>query len=91
MLLYGEEEWEGVAYFTTCALRITQRPRTYICEAEAWGSLPHDLRSIALYRTGRVEEALAEAKKARAIEPGNERLCQNVALLEEELSSPPPA
>ena len=91
MFLYGEEEWEGVVYFTTCALRITQRPRTYICEAQAWGSLPHDLRSIALYRTGRVEEALSEAKKARAKEPGNERLCQNVMLLEEELSPPPPA
>ena len=90
MFLYGEEEWEGVAYFTACALRITQRTRTYICEAQAWGSLPYDLRSIALYRTGRVEEALKEAKKARAIEPGNERLCQNVALLEEELSLPPP-
>ena len=91
MFLYGEEEWEGVAYFTACALRITRHPRTYISEAQSWGSLPHDLRSIALYRTGRVGEALEEAKKARAKEPGNERLCQNVALLEEELSPPPPA
>ena len=91
MYLYGEEEWEGVAYFTACALHITRRPRSYICEAQAWGSLPHDLRSIALYRTGRVEEALEEAKKARAKEPGNERLCQNVSLMEEELSPPPPA
>ena len=91
MYLYGEEEWEGVAYFTACALQIRHRPRSYICEAQAWGSLPHDLRSIALYRTGRVKEALEEAKKARAKEPGNERLCQNVALLEEELSPPPPA
>lgn len=90
MYLYGEAEWEGVAYFTACALRIRQRPRSYICEAQAWGSLPHDLRSIALYRTGRVAEALKEAKKARAIEPGNERLCRNVTLMEEELSPPPP-
>ena len=90
MHLYGEEEWDGVAYFTACALRVRQRPRSYICEAQAWGSLPHDLRSIALYRTGRVEEALEEAKKARAKEPGNERLCLNVALMEEELSPPPP-
>ena len=90
MYLYGEEEWEGVAYFTACALRIRQRPRSYICEAQAWGSLPHDLRSIALYRTGRVVEALEEAKKARAKEPGNERICWNVVLMEEELSPPPP-
>jgi len=88
-LLYELEEWEGVAYFTACALRITQRPRTYICEAQAWGSLPHDLRSIALYHTGRRLQALEEAKKARAKEPGNERLCKNVILLEEELGLSP--
>jgi len=90
-LLYELEEWEGVAYFTSCALRITQRPRTYICEAQAWGSLPHDLRSIALYHTGRLEPALEEAKKARAKEPGNERINNNVRLMEAELGiSPPP-
>lgn len=90
-LSYDKEEWEGVAWFTACALRITKRPRTYINEAESWGSLPHDLRSIALYRTGRVEEALSEAKKARAKEPGNERLCENIALLERELGLSPPS
>ncbi len=92
-LLYELEEWEGVSYFTSCALRITQRPRTYICEAAAWGSLPHDLRSIALYRTGRVELALEEAKKSQALEPGNERIQNNVTLMERTLglSPQPPA
>ena len=89
-LLYELEEWEGVLYFTGCALRITQRPRTYICEAQAWGSLAHDLRSIALYHTGQPELALEEAKKARAKEPGNERLCKNVMTLEKELGINPP-
>lgn len=41
-LLYRREEWDGVLYFTGCALTITRRPRTYICEAAPWGSLPHD-------------------------------------------------
>lgn len=89
LLLYEQEEWDGVAYFSGKALAIAQRPRTYICEAEAWGSLPHDLRSIALYRTGRTELALEEAKKARALEPGNERLCENVRILEEILGVTP--
>lgn len=89
MLLYELEEWEGVAYFTRCALQIVHRPRSYICQAESWGSLPHDLLSLAFYHTGRRELALEEAKKARAIEPGNERLCKNVALIEEELNPPP--
>ena len=82
VMLYGREDWDGVLYFTARALEITHRPRTYICEAAPWGSLPHDLRSIALFQTGRLEEALAEAKNSRALEPGNERLCRNVEILE---------
>ena len=82
LLLYKEEAWEGVLYFTGCALAISRRPRTYICEAAPWGSLPHDLRAIAFYRTGRTAQALEEARKALVLEPGNERLQGNVELLE---------
>ena len=46
--LYEEKKWEGVLYFTGCALEITHRPKSYICEADSWGSLPHDLRAMAL-------------------------------------------
>ena len=70
-----------VLYFTACALAITVRPRSYICEAAAWGSLPHDLRAIALYNTGAYPEAVEEAEKAAALEPGNERLQNNLKLM----------
>ena len=86
-LLYEGEEWEGVLYFTGCALSITQRPRTYICEAASWGSLPYDLRSIAFFRTGRVAQALSEARQALKLEPENERLQGNVALLEQQVGA----
>lgn len=69
-------------YFTGCALAVTERPRTYICEAASWGSLPWDLRAIALHRTGRLGEALEAARRALELEPGNERLRGNAALLE---------
>ncbi len=81
-LLYDQREWDGVVYATGQALAITQRPRSYITEPEAWGSLPHDLRAIALYETGRVEAALAEAREALALSPEDGRLQSNVALLE---------
>ena len=81
VLLYDDQEWDGVLYFTKCALDITQRPRTYICEATAWGSLPHDLRSYALFRVGRVAEAAAEAEAAAALEPEDARLAGNARLL----------
>lgn len=88
-LLYEEKAWDGVLYFTSCALKIVQRPRTYICEAAPWGSLPYDLRAIAFYRTGRVPQALAAARQALTYEPGNTRLQENVALLEQEVKGMP--
>ena len=81
-LLYRQEAWDGVLYFTGCALTITRRPRTYICEAAPWGSLPHDLRSIAFYATGRLPQALEAARQAQALEPDNTRIRENVSLLE---------
>jgi len=80
LLLYGQENWDGVLYFTACALAIRNRPATYICEAAAWGSLPWDLRSIALYHTGRAKEALEAAEKALELSPTDGRIRDNVAL-----------
>ena len=82
MLLYEDKEWDGVLYATACALKIRERPRTYICEAEAWGSLPHDLRCQAYYHTGRLPQALEEARLALAAAPSDPRLAGNAALLE---------
>ena len=82
LMLYHQREWEGVLYFTACALAITVRPRSYICEAAAWGSLPHDLRAMAFYYTGAFREAAEEAEKALALEPDNQRLKDNLALME---------
>ena len=82
MLLYEDQEWDGVLYATACALKIRERPRTYICEAEAWGSLPHDLRCQAYYHTGRLPQALEEARLALAAAPSDPRLAGNTELLE---------
>ena len=81
LLLYEDEDWDGVLYFTQCALNIKERPDTYICEAASWGSLPYDLRSIALFNRGRLEESLEAARNALKIEPTNARLRGNVELL----------
>ena len=78
LALYEQGEWDGVLYFTGCALAITYRPRSYICEAASWGSLPHDLRSIALFHTGRRKVARVEAWKAVELVPDNERLQGNL-------------
>ena len=76
----------GVLYFTGCALDIRERPATYICEAAAWGSLPWDLRSIALYHTGQISKALEAAEQALTYAPENERIQQNVSFFKQSLS-----
>ena len=83
MEFYRQEDWEGVAFAAERALRITKRPRTYICEADAWGSLPWDLMALACYHTGRGVLALEYALRAAELEPDNARLQNNVRILRE--------
>ena len=71
-------------YLCRQALAITDRPQTYICEAESWGSLPYDYLSLGLYYTGRYAEALAAVRKAIELNPTEDRLREN-----ESTSSPP--
>ena len=87
LLLYARQQWDGVLYFTGCALAIRERPRTYICEAAPWGSLPHDLRAIAFYYTGRLQDSLKEARAALALSPGDARLQNNAALIQKALDN----
>lgn len=84
-LLYTEKEWEGVIYFASGGLEIKERPASYICEAEAWGNLLYDLRSIAYYNTGRLTEALADAEEALKITPEDRRIKNNVRVFRKEL------
>ena len=63
-LLFSTSRKTGPAYFifTACALEITARPDTYICEAAAWGPLPHDLRAIAFHRLGQIPPGTARSR-----------------------------
>ena len=85
--LYERQEWDGVLYFTGGALNIRDRPGSYICEASAWGSLPWDLRALAFYHTGRLEQALEAAREAARLAPTQERLAENVRIIEGRLEA----
>ena len=65
------------------ALAITERPRTYICEADAWGSLPYDLLSLAYAHLGDAENAADACRNAVERSPQEERLRKNLALFEQ--------
>ena len=84
-LYYRQRDWNATAFFALRALNIAERPKTYICEASAWGSLPYDLASLALYETGRVREAIPLLEKAIEIAPDDARLQENLRLMRAEL------
>lgn len=81
-LLYEDKDWYGVLYFAQSALKIKERPRTYICEAGAWGSSPYDLLSLGYYFTGDYEKALESVNKALEFSPQDERLLSNKKIIE---------
>ena len=76
-----EGAWYGVLYAVDRALAITQRPDTYITRSQCWGSLPWDLRGVALYYVGQPEQALEAAERAAQLSPGDGRLAANVELI----------
>ena len=80
---YDRQDWEKCLQASQDAINIKEKPLEYLCEAEAWGSAPHDYASIASYWLGRYEEALEHAKNAVAIESDNERLKANLVFCEE--------
>lgn len=79
---YANEQWDGVLYLVDRALAITERPRTYITEAEAWGPLPYDMASMAAYHTAQYPRAAAYCAQALSRSPGDARLQGNLALME---------
>lgn len=79
MELYREENWAGVAYFALQALQITERPRTYICESDAWGPLPYDLAALAHYHLGQYDAAVRYGTAAVQSDQSDSRLAQNLS------------
>lgn len=82
VLMYEKEAWKACIFYGERALRIKQRPLTYISDPEAYGNRLDDMLAIAYWQTGKTQIALDHAKAALAVEPGNERLRNNVKLLE---------
>ena len=60
------------------ALTITDKPLGYFCEAEAWGSLPHDLAALAAHHLGLRDEAVAYGREAVRLAPADQRLRDNL-------------
>lgn len=82
-LCYEQQDWPLCFCLTKEALCIREKSKVYINMGYAWDATPDDLCSIAAFRLGLPEEALQHAEKALSIEPQNERIQKNLALLKE--------
>ena len=75
---YAGEDWPAAAFFGGKAVAVTKKSGCYINEERAWGAYPCDAMAYALYRLGDLEGAAAATERALELEPGNERLRDNM-------------
>lgn len=78
---YDQKRWEQSFAACSRALSIHTKPLEYLCEAEAWGSLPHDLASIAAWNMGLKNISRIESERALALNPADIRLRANTSLV----------
>ena len=76
---HNQHNWLGCRNAASSALAITEKPLDYLCEAEAWGWLPHDLMAIACHHLGDSDEAFFHGSQAVALNPTDERLKTNLS------------
>lgn len=81
-LLFEQKDWYGLAFMANRALAIRERPRTYICEADAWGALPYDYLSLACAHIGQAEKAVEAVQHAIELAPQEERLRNNLEVFQ---------
>lgn len=78
MYYHEKRNWLAVRNTVSMALAITEKPLDYLCEADAWGWLPHDLMAVACYHLGDMDEAWFHGSQAVALNPSDERLQTNL-------------
>ena len=75
---YSQHNWGRCRMAAGQALAITDKPLDYLCEADAWGWLPHDLMAISCYNLGDKSAAWKHGGDAVALNIGDERLRNNL-------------
>lgn len=79
--MYDRKRWRECVFYGLQAINIKNRELSYITEPFAWGGLPHDLLSIALWQMGRSAEAICAARVALTHNPDDQRIQRNLVLM----------
>ncbi len=84
-LAYETSDWQASAFYAEKALEIRVPMMVYMRDPSAWGARPSDLAAIAHWNLGNLSDAWFHAQFAASLEPDDERLKSNLALIESEL------
>ena len=87
---YLLNNWPLVYHMVDSGLKIKKRTGTYLDEEASWGYVLYDLGAISCSHLGLYKQALSYAKLALEKKPDDERLKNNVAIIEKQLSSDSP-
>lgn len=79
---YAQSDWPLTYAMVKNGLAVTQPSGSYLVETECWGYALYDLGAISAYRLGLLEESREYALRALSIEPENQRLQNNLRLIE---------
>ncbi len=79
---YLEKNWPLCYAMAEKGLTITQSTGSYLVDPASWGYTLYDYCAISAYCLGMYEQSLEYAKKALKEDPSNERLKNNLKLIE---------
>ena len=89
ILEYNEQNFSEVEKYCLKALKIKNHEKTYINEIFSWNNTVYDLLSVSEYYLEKYDDAFKNAKIALEMEPNNERIKNNILLIEDKLKNEP--
>lgn len=83
LLYYDQGDWQNVIHYCETAQKIPINYKTYINEVFSFDETIDDILSLAYYNIGNIPKAIEHANKALAINPDNERIQNNLRIMQE--------
>ena len=85
ILEYNLENWIDVEKYCLLALKIEKHEKTYINEVFSWDNTVYDLLSVSSYYLNKFEESYKYIKIALEMNPDDERIKNNLKLIESKI------
>ncbi|MGB8450813.1 MAG: glycosyl transferase family 2 [Anaerocolumna sp.] len=82
---YMLADWPMAFYMAEEALKIHDKSKNFVNMGYAWDYTPHDLGAISSYRLGMYNRARSHALAALELSPNDERLKNNLRLIEKKI------